>query len=1019
MKRLFLTVILGMLAIFSVSAADLVFHFDFKDAAKEETVTDLTGKVKCYSKPKIFVVQENALRLDDFSQFYIPSKSLPKLTDKFTFNIWLVKCRSNEVGPLFFKGLHPAHIQFLIAVTHLYPEFVYKNEDAKDYWKGIELSGTAGSGILEYRDPKCMINNAKPEITPGIWKMLTVVFDCGSISLYLDGKLVLSRKSAMPESLEACDFPLYLGAERIPNSTLNYQTANMLVNDWRLYNGSLDAAEIEKLYQEERSKYSKIVMADPGSFYPKCDTYIRKSIEGYDPDFQNKLPLTAEYEKNLPTPPPAGKGNTTSKVQTVNGCMGLFINNKEFFPMMYASSTEAQSVHAPRNPANFGIRDFAAADIPLFGAGVHTWRDMVLVWKGRKDYDFSSFDKAIREALAANPAGKLQVAFFPEGIAWFQRKHNRELERCYAGNTSNSKLRILYQAPFGSDVWVECSSELLGDLVRYIEAQDYADRIYDYKLFCGGGGEWYWPGCFMGATSGYSEATRDSFREWLRKKYGSDDALQKAWNQPSVALDTAVVPSPEFRYAAECFNFRDQLKAHPVIDFREYMGDRTYEEILKNTKAMKEGCNNKKTVTIYYGYALYFADSRNQTQFVSGVNMLGKVLRLPTVDNIATPIDYRKRLPGEPGANYNPFNGSALLHNKLIWQENDLRTHLYPKNEYGRTNNLEETCTVIRRGFGQALTHGMGIWWLAMPSNYAYHQEGIMREIKKIAEVSQKTLKRDRSSIAEVALIFDERSTLYSAFRNNSFLDNHIWQLYLNALKMGAPIDTYLLEDITNPRMRDYKLYIFMNTYYTDAKIRNEIADKVRKNNSVAVWCYAPGFITGNGFDEKTMRELTGFTLHHEMKENPLKLEITDKQHPLTRYAANMETYNVGPVIWSDDPDAQVLGKAGGKVALAVKKFKDWTSVYTLMPLNKELLGGLCEFAGVHRFNKDYDILTANKSYLMLHASSAGDKTIQLQVPSTVTEVFTGQIMGENVKSFTDKNVPAQATRIYQINPKQ
>ncbi|MFA6101715.1 MAG: LamG-like jellyroll fold domain-containing protein [Victivallaceae bacterium] len=1018
MKRLFLTVILGMLAMFSVSAADLVFHFDFKDAADKETVTDLTGKVKCHSENKIFVVQEDVLRLADFAQIFIPSESLPQLTEKFTFNIWLVKNAKGQPGPLFFKGLHPAKIQFLFAVTHIYPEFVYKNEKNRSYLKGIELVGTAGAHQVEYSDPKCLVNDVKPEITPGIWKMLTIVFDRGSIYSYLDGKLVLRKKSDKTESLEACAYPLYLGAER-SDSKLNYRTANMLVNDWRLYDGVLEAAEIKKLYQSERAKYMKIVMKDPGGKYPDCYTYMAKSIEGYDPEFKNKLPLTAEYENNLPAQLPPGKGTTTSCLRFVNGCMGLFINNKEYFPMIYAFSNENQSIHEPRNPANFAIRNFAAADVPLFGTGIHPWRDMVLVWKGRKNYDFSSFDKVIREAIAANPTGHLQVTFFPEGIAWFQRSHNRELERCYPDiNSSSKKLNILYQAPYGSDIWVECSSELLGDLVRYIEAQDYADRVYDYKLFCGGGGEWYWPGTFMNATSGYSEATRDSFREWLRKKYGSDDALQKAWNQPSVTLNSVLVPSPEFRFSSECFNFRDQFKARSVMDFREYMGVKTYDNIARNTKAMKDGCGSKKTVTIYYGYALFFFDTQNQTQYVNGGQMLGKVFRLPTVDNIGSPIDYRERLPGEPGGNINPFSGSALLHEKLLWQENDLRTHLYPRNEYGRTNNLEETCTVIRRGFGQALTNGMGFWWLPMPYNYAYNQEGIMREIKKIAEVSRETLKTDRSSIAEVALVFDEKSSLYLAFQKNNFIYNQTWKLYQNAFRMGAPFDAYLLEDIANPRMRDYKLYIFMNTYYTDSKIRNEIAAKVRKNNAVAVWCYAPGFITDNGFDEKTMFELTGFTLRHEMKENSMKLEITDKQHPLTRYAAAMGTYNVGPVIWSDDPDARVLGKAGGKDALAVKKFKDWTSVYTLMPLNKELLAGLCEFAGVHRFNKDYSVLTANKSYLMLHASSAGDKTIQLQTPSTVTEVFTGQAMGENVNNFTDKNVPAQATRIYRITPK-
>lgn len=1020
--RFFMTVLLAVSG--SVScASELVFHFDFSKAAgQSSSIQDLTGKVKCYSKNGVFVVQENGLRLANCAHFYIPSKSLPLLNSQFSFNIWMAKCARGEVGPIFFKGLHPAPVQFLFSVDHLYPQFVYKTKGMYDRWQGVELTGSVGAHKMEYRDPSFLIDGKKPEITPGKWKMLTLVYDYGTISIYIDGKLTINRPASVPETLEGCDFPLCLGMERVEGSALNYQTSNALVNDWRLYSGSLSASEVEAIFADEKKKYELPIMEDSWARYQDCHEYISRSIPGYDPEFKKKLPLTADFEKriaSIPSEANAWRGANKTEIRRLDRRVGLFIGEREQFPLMYASSPEDYSVFSQSNPANFGVSDFAAADVFLSGVGVHPWKDMVQVWKGANDYDFGAFDKAIRDAIKANPLGGIQVSFFPEGIKWFQNKHGRELERCYPGMTSSGQLGILYQAPFGSDVWIECSSELLRNLVTHIESSDYAERVWDYKLFCGGGGEWYWPGCFMSATPGYSDATRDSFRSWLRMTYDNEGALRSAWGDPIVTFNSALVPLPEVRYASEAFNFRDPIKARPTIDFRRYMGDRTFDNIVRNTEAIKLGCGGKKTVTIYYGYQLFFSSTRNQTQFISGTQCLGRVFGVKSVDNIATPIDYRERLPGDPGGNYNPFNGSAWLHGKMIWQENDLRTHLFPKREYGRTNNLDETISVLQRGFGQALTGGMGIWWFAMPANYVYHDQGIMNEVKRISTISRDFVAGSRASVAEVALVFDENSTLYSAYRNSDFIESHTWKLYLESFRMGAPFDAYLIDDIFDPRVPDYKMYIFMNSYCVDAGKRNKILEKVGRRNAVSVWCYAPGFISDLGFNDGDMKLLTGIALKSEMKELDLSMDDINGGHDVTRYLSaegSAKRYKIGPIISSVDSSVNVLGRAGGRDVLVVKEMGGWKSVYTLFPPGREMLRGLCEYAGVHLYERTgYDVIACNSGYVMLHSSSAGDKTLHLPRAASIYDVFSGKVMLSDGGSFTDKGVPFGSTRIYAV----
>ena len=60
---------------------------------------------------------------------------------------------------------------------------------------------------------------------------------------------------------------------------------------------------------------------------------------------------------------------------------------------------------------------------------------------------------------------------------------------------------------------------------------------------------------------------------------------------------------------------------------------------------------------------------------------------------------------------------------------------------------------------------------------------------------------------------------------------------------VGAPVDQYYHNDMANPDMPAYKMYIFMNVWLATEAERKAIRDKLRRDGAVAVWLYAPGFI--------------------------------------------------------------------------------------------------------------------------------------------------------------------------------
>jgi hypothetical protein len=395
---------------------------------------------------------------------------------------------------------------------------------------------------------------------------------------------------------------------------------------------------------------------------------------------------------------------------------------------------------------------------------------------------------------------------------------------------------------------------------------------------------------------------------------------------------------------------------------------------------------------------------------------LAEVLASPDVDFLASPTSYETRRAGDPGCFVSAYNGSYRLHHKLYWDEVDTRTHLYPKDISYRTSTLEETLAVHQRAAGWSLTKGTGLWWFLLAGNATFHQDAIMEDIARLRGATERALTADRTPTAQVAVFGDERSMHYTN-TNSPFHGALLRETVDELARQGAPADIYLLDDIADPRLPEYRLYIFLNAFYTDAARRRAIAATVRQRGRVAVWVYAPGYLTDEGFSETAMQDLTGLVLRHADEQSRVSLSVTNTSHPLTQAwtAAASLTYEVGPLFWADDAQATVLGTVNGRPGLALKEFADWRSVYSALPLRRELLLGLCRYAGVHVYCESFDVCSANRSYVMLHTSAPGQKTIRLPRKCTVTDAVNQECLAADTNSV-ELDLPAGATRLLRLD---
>ena len=309
-----------------------------------------------------------------------------------------------------------------------------------------------------------------------------------------------------------------------------------------------------------------------------------------------------------------------------------------------------------------------------------------------------------------------------------------------------------------------------------------------------------------------------------------------------------------------------------------------------------------------------------------------------------------------------------------------------------------------------------------------YQDPEIAKLFKRQQEISSKSLNFNLQKKNEIALIYDQESVHYvSALTDVQMLD---YYRSTDLMRIGAPVDYYFHNDMANPEMPDYKMYLMINLFCLTDEERLQIQQKAARNGATVVWLYAPGFINPDHtvkMDNQYITELTGFRVGRIDRTSSPRFKIVPN-HPALRYADPARRYGyldrelysnvwvgstftapyVDPCFYIEDPDAEVLGTylVDGRTALAMKPYKGFTSVYCgPQVLRSELLASLAEYSGCHLFMHGDDVLFANENFVTVHASSSGIKTVYFKRACSPFEVYERKFYGKNVTSI---QVPMQ-----------
>lgn len=515
----------------------------------------------------------------------------------------------------------------------------------------------------------------------------------------------------------------------------------------------------------------------------------------------------------------------------------------------------------------------------------------------------------------------------------------------------------------------------------------------------------------------------NGFRAFLKKKYHSNENLQKAWRHPSVTLDTAPVPEREHRMKGRNEKtFRDLREDMPVVDFYLYYNEVMPEVIEVFCRAAKEACQGRKIVGSFYGFMFEFG---GDPEF--GHNALNRYLESRDIDFIVVTASYWNRQLGS-GADYvrSPAT-SALLNGKLWYHDNDTLSFLYREamgwregmtdeekafiekeaRRIGAPTTLNETIWQYERTAGFSLAWGFYQGFFDLHGGYFDHP-ALMAKIADLTEILSESRNYDRGSLAEILVVSDEVSPAYATY-DSQMVSRSLSGPQVALTKIGAPHDSILVNDLNKIDPGRYKFVIFLNTFHLTDEQR-QWARRLMSDGRIVLWIYAPGLFNGPQMDIKSMQDLTGLCIRPAIEEKQVNIgvEIRDTNSLGSRLKnLGVAYFGIGAdlarLYYVDDADAEIIGVQPGtsKATFAWKQLEHCASVYSVTPLMPpDVYRELARMAGVHLYTQSNDTLYVNKSYLTFNADGPGPRTIIFPEPTNVYDPLSGEALHRDTTHF-------------------
>jgi hypothetical protein len=715
-----------------------------------------------------------------------------------------------------------------------------------------------------------------------------------------------------------------------------------------------------------------------------------------------------------------------TEVKTLLGRPTFFANGQPYTRPLFATYVPTEKYYQQMAEIGTEIFNFqtncSACDIGFSSP----------TWKGPNEWDFSQMDERAGIILKVKPDAWILPRIYIGTPTWWQEKYPEEMTVLDHGG-------IVYKEPcnpfmnvnkrpypsLASKKWKQDMGMALRKTIEHIQNSDYAEHIFGYEIAALGSEEWYYLTVNQQQLGDYNAQMHDAFRAWLKGKYQTPQALAASWNCEQIEFSAVNIPDRDARIGDPNQTFRDPSCEMPVIDFYLFYNEVIPETIDYFASIVKDVTQRKKVVGAFYDYMYEF---RGNPEF--GHNGGASIMRSDNIDFICAPPSYYERQLATGAECYRRPFLPGTLHNKLWFHDNDLASFLFERIMRRRgipeetikhyasliypTPTAQESVWLYQRAAGFSICEGIYESFFDLHGGYFDHPQ-LRNPLIDVADAIDFAKTQDRSSIAELLIVADEASLAYGTFLSDWPKTQSPWRVnealmahQLAFIKAGVPFDSGLLSDLALISFDQYKMVVFLNTFHISDEDRRIIDEKIKKDNRVVIWCYAPGLFNGNKKSVNQMHELTGITIEtgDQTLIEPMQcLSSHGMQwlHTAGEIVADQPFGMEGKIcelFYVNDKDTESLAtlKDSDQVTMARKVRDDWVSVYTLNSvLTPEIIRSLAKNAAIHIFSESNDTLYANRSYVTLNAGSSGSKVIKLPCKADVYDAIRNRILYRNV----------------------
>jgi hypothetical protein len=430
-------------------------------------------------------------------------------------------------------------------------------------------------------------------------------------------------------------------------------------------------------------------------------------------------------------------------------------------------------------------------------------------WHGPNHFDGSFQHRHLQRLAEICPDALLQLRIYVGAPPWWLEQHPAHCQVFADGHVEHEVQRGGKRKlpSLASPLWRAEACRALKTYIEWLVESGWSRRVS--ALFLGYGITWEWGLLGSDDFLDYSEHGQRYFREW-RIRHGREPVP---------------IPSAERRAgAAGTIGMRRVPDEQDVIDHQQSLSDMNADFLLALADTAKEASGGQALVGTFYGYTLTAREhSRFMGQygaggFQGGHHVLGRVLRSPSVDFLASPFSYCDRTLGSGLLFEHVPLASVHAHGKAFFDENDLWAWNNPPKleakslSVGHTPNIEQTILAHRLAFMQAIVRGKHQWlteltdWIG-PFGENFSDPQLLTEIKRLNLLAEELIQRDRSPAAETAFVLDEKSVAHLSLDNTEFRER-IYKGSVGWGHLGAPFDVLLLDDLLDLRDVRYKLVI-------------------------------------------------------------------------------------------------------------------------------------------------------------------------------------------------------------------